>query len=99
MVNVRGNTGVVLKEIFNFSKGYAVFLALGPITTVPLYAAKNHVIHAFSIYLCIFFSRLISKNPSEKAFFFWGGQKPRLGLLQIAIKLIGASLAFAELVG
>ena len=86
-------------EIFNFSNSYAVFLALSTIAAIPLYAAKNHVIHAFSIYLCIFFSRLISKNPSEKAFFFWGGQKPRLGLLQIAIKLIGASLAFAELVG
>ena len=54
MVNVRGNAGVILKEIFNFSKGYAVFLALGPITTVPLYAAKMHILHINSIYFCIY---------------------------------------------
>ena len=42
-------------EIFNFSNSYAVFLALGPVATVPLYAAKTHIVHDLSIYLCIYF--------------------------------------------
>ena len=58
MVNVRGNAGVVLKEIFNFSNGYAVFLTLGPVATVSLYAAKMHIVHIYSIYFCIYYIKV-----------------------------------------
>ena len=80
MVNVWGNAGVVLKDIFNFGNGYAVFLTLGPIAAIPLYAVKIHI-HTISIYFYIFFSRSAAQQPGEKTSFFGCCQESSLRLL------------------